>query len=354
MAWKEALKRKIPLHLVYQAASGYMVEVEEMFGVGLTRQLFISRLGLEISYRWEDDLARLSECVHDRSTDNDLFLWSVAERIRGEHQSYQRVLSDWKESPQTDWGGFYRSIAASERRSITSMNFFYHIQDYIQDLSERYAEAVKQIAERRNDAALIVMYEAYRNNYWGLFVFLSATFNIPLLYVPYLLPHEIENMLNGSSTNVSEEDLRKRYESYLFLYTEDEQKIYTGAVVSEITSRELGSQKRKFTEELCGVSVSPGIIRGVVRIVMDEKDLASVQDGDVLVAIMTRPTFVSIIPRVAAIVTDEGGVLCHAGIVAREFDKPCVVGTKHATEILKNGDFVEVDAEGGIIRRITN
>ena len=56
--------------------------------------------------------------------------------------------------------------------------------------------------------------------------------------------------------------------------------------------------------------------------------------------------------KAAAFVTDEGGTLCHAAIVARELNKPCVIGTKIATEIFKNGDMVEVDAERGIVRKV--
>ncbi len=56
--------------------------------------------------------------------------------------------------------------------------------------------------------------------------------------------------------------------------------------------------------------------------------------------------------RAAAFVTDEGGITCHAAIVAREMKKPCVIGTKIATQIFKDGDMVEVDAQRGVVRII--
>ena len=64
---------------------------------------------------------------------------------------------------------------------------------------------------------------------------------------------------------------------------------------------------------------------------------------------MTAPSFVPMMKRAAAIVTDEGGITCHAAIVAREIKKPCIVGTKNATKVLKDGDMVEVNAERGIV-----
>lgn len=73
-------------------------------------------------------------------------------------------------------------------------------------------------------------------------------------------------------------------------------------------------------------------------------------DGDVLVTCMTTPDFLSIMKKSAAFVTDEGGITCHAAIVARELKKPCIIGTKIATQVLHDGDEVEVDAEKGIVR----
>ena len=65
---------------------------------------------------------------------------------------------------------------------------------------------------------------------------------------------------------------------------------------------------------------------------------------------MTTPEFLSAMKKVAAFVTDEGGIACHAVIVAREIKKPCIIGTKIATQVLKDGDEVEVDAEQGVVR----
>ncbi len=65
---------------------------------------------------------------------------------------------------------------------------------------------------------------------------------------------------------------------------------------------------------------------------------------------MTEPSYLSVMKKAAAFVTDEGGILCHAAIVARELKKPCVTGTKIATKVLKDGDRIEVDADRGIIR----
>ena len=69
---------------------------------------------------------------------------------------------------------------------------------------------------------------------------------------------------------------------------------------------------------------------------------------------MTTPDYIPAMKKAAAFVTDEGGITCHAAIIAREMKKPCIVGTKIATQILHDGDLVEVDADKGVVRIIKN
>ncbi len=104
--------------------------------------------------------------------------------------------------------------------------------------------------------------------------------------------------------------------------------------------------------EVRGQVACPGKARGRVRILRLLKDMAKVQDGDIIVSPMTIPTFLPAMKKSGAIVTEEGGMLCHAAVVSRELKKPCVIGTKIATKVFKDGDLVEVDAEHGIVRKI--
>ncbi len=100
---------------------------------------------------------------------------------------------------------------------------------------------------------------------------------------------------------------------------------------------------------LKGLGASPGVAGGPVRIVSDEMNLEVVKKGDVMVTAMTSPDMVPAMTRAAAIVTDEGGMTCHAAIVARELGIPCIVGASHATELLKDGEKITVDGSMGVV-----
>ena len=101
-----------------------------------------------------------------------------------------------------------------------------------------------------------------------------------------------------------------------------------------------------------GLLAYPATTKRTHSIVEALKDFSKLKEGDVLVSSMTTPEMVPIMKIASAFVTDEGGVTCHAAIVAREMGKPCVIGTKIATKVLKDGDLVEVNADKGIVKRV--
>jgi pyruvate,water dikinase len=98
-----------------------------------------------------------------------------------------------------------------------------------------------------------------------------------------------------------------------------------------------------------GLAASPGTASGRVRHVADEMNLEVIKKGDIMVTKMTTPDMVPAMTRAAAIVTDEGGMTCHAAIVARELGIPCVVGASDSTNILKEGMLVTVEGKTGVV-----
>jgi phosphohistidine swiveling domain-containing protein len=107
--------------------------------------------------------------------------------------------------------------------------------------------------------------------------------------------------------------------------------------------------------EIRGSVACQGKARGYARVTMRAAEAnASLRSGEILVTSMTTPDFVTAVKRAGGIVTNEGGVTCHAAIVSREFGIPCVVGTRIATRVIKTGDFVEVDGNHGVVRKLVN
>lgn len=161
---------------------------------------------------------------------------------------------------------------------------------------------------------------------------------------PVVMVDEIKKLSLNSLTKI-----KKRLGGYaLFngkLYTPEELKVKLRE--NKITLEKETVQPRN---NIKGTIACSGWAKGRARIIISKKQFANFQPGEILVAEMTEPSFVPIIKKAAAIVTDEGGVTCHAAIVSRELGIPCVIGTKIATKVLRDGDLVEVDANKGIVK----
>ncbi len=119
--------------------------------------------------------------------------------------------------------------------------------------------------------------------------------------------------------------------------------------ISHMHSKEAATVQENVSIILEGQGASPGIATGKVVIVDSVKDLAKVREGDIMVAKMTNPDMVPGMRKVCGIITDEGGMTCHAAIVSRELGTPAVVGTRTATHTLKEGQVVTIDGEKGLV-----
>ncbi|MEM2932696.1 MAG: phosphoenolpyruvate synthase [Candidatus Pacearchaeota archaeon] len=118
-----------------------------------------------------------------------------------------------------------------------------------------------------------------------------------------------------------------------------------------VTTAEKITERKEVKAEpiLKGLAASPGIASGKVKIILNLEELKKIERGDVLVTTMTNPDMVPVMMKSNAIVTNEGGLTCHAAIVSRELGIPCVVGTRNATTILKDGTVVTVDGIHGYV-----
>ncbi len=131
------------------------------------------------------------------------------------------------------------------------------------------------------------------------------------------------------------------------LYIVQTRPVTTIAQTTKASKAEKTGVKFAETPILTGAGASPGIGTGTVKILKSPKEIGKIGRDDVLVAPMTSPDYVPAMKKASAIITDEGGQTSHAAIVSRELGIPCVVGSKNATKILKDGQIVTVNGESG-------
>jgi len=107
---------------------------------------------------------------------------------------------------------------------------------------------------------------------------------------------------------------------------------------------------RKSDSIIRGQTASQGYAKGIARIIVSEKDFTKFKKNEILITSMTSPEFTPLIKIASAIVTNEGGITCHAAVITRENHKPCIIATGNATELISTGDLIEVRANHGTVR----
>ncbi len=178
----------------------------------------------------------------------------------------------------------------------------------------------------------------------------SSRMNILSSDMHLLLPEEFKNVVVGK-LKIKEINLEGRRKPTVLIFINRKlSKIIRDKKAKEIIN-ELGSGiKPKTIDIIKGIPASPGFAKGKVEIIINQRNLSKMNKGNIMVSIMTNYDLVTGMRKAAAIITDEGGLLCHAAIVSRELGIPCIIGTKIATRVLKDGDLVEVDANKGIVK----
>lgn len=159
---------------------------------------------------------------------------------------------------------------------------------------------------------------------------------------------EIQDMLRVNKIDVK--NIEKRVEGHSFLIIKD--KFYHLSAQNADSIRKIVDSKIHEGDSLKGQIASLGFAKGKAKVLFSAKECYKIEKGDILITSMTTPDYVPAMQKSAAIVTDEGGLSCHAAIVSREMGKPCIIGTKIATKVFKDGDLVEVDANKGVIRKL--
>ncbi|MBW2999826.1 hypothetical protein KY339_04075 [Candidatus Woesearchaeota archaeon] len=247
---------------------------------------------------------------------------------------YQKVIDDFKEK------------YGEENLVPLLKNQFENLD--VDSNTKELAIGLKQVGERRFE--MHVTWEDAYNKMLPVFEEIGKKLGLSLLEVTNCTVKEInESYIHGKEINL--EEVRDRIKHFKFIYRDGffEIIIPKGPLKKEID-----------TDTVKGTCASGGKAKGKVVVLHEslsgtlKKDLDRVKKGDILVTNMTSPDMVPATEKAAAIVTDAGGMLCHAAIISRELNIPCVVGTGIATEVFKDGEIVEVDADAGEVRKIVS
>lgn len=345
----------LPLFLEEYLEKQLKQEVEKKFPaveVAEVYQILTTPMKLGVIQQEEENLLRIA--IKKVSGDE----------VIGDIQKHLREFA-WIKNNKFD-GSFYTAEEISVRVDTLSQNDpEKHLAQYLDKIQSTQAKFTKYRNMFLDNDAVIAIIDTlqesiyfrswrteryYRNAYFlqGLFKKTAELLNLGNAKDIFFLT--APEIMNGLTTDfaVDLNKIRERKDGYVLYSDTKDIYIFSG------TDREMFLGKVKLnpvemTNVIKGQVAYPGYAKGRAVVVTSIPDLKKVQQGDILVSLSTTPDFVPVLKHVIAIVTEEGGVLSHASVISRELHIPCVIGTKVATKILKDGDIIEVDANKGVV-----
>ncbi|MDB5204652.1 MAG: hypothetical protein JWP09_680 [Candidatus Taylorbacteria bacterium] len=219
-------------------------------------------------------------------------------------------------------------ISKSLKSMIRTSEVMTHLQDNRKDrvlrMNTLFYELIEEVAERKAIESHLIF---------------------------YFTPREVISLFEGEKIDMDVIEKRSK-EGVLSIFANG-----TYFTIDAELYKKLSWDKNFFKDEgnvteIKGSVAFRGIVRGVVEVLRTVEDIKKFKSGSILVANQTTPEFVPAMKKAAAIITDQGGITCHAAIISRELKLPAVIGTKIATKVLKDGDVVEVDANTGVVKII--
>jgi len=355
--WVLYLERQQSLFLIASFVKPYGSMLREATGFEFVHQLHTYKSGIGAFYRSAFEMERADKFFLDivKRRDNILSVWQemgtqyneIANKLIAEF-SAKNVFAKAKKEYREVYKNFETILlygTVIPYRILSGINFsIEHGADkkefeYALDLFEPLR------AETRYPQLMDVMIP-----YFWKVAALITHYNDHTLF-SFLTPSELERLLLGSF-QFNTREIEKRNRGCTFWCDSRTQNILFNYDLKFLDQIGISIKSSRDIKEVKGNIANKGRTQGKVRVINNIAQSKDFNQGDIVVSINTNPSLMAVLVKCGAIVTDEGGIMCHAAIVSRELHIPCIIGTKIATKVFKDGDMVEVDADNGVVRLI--
>lgn len=317
-------------------------EMQLLFGFRLPNALYVEHpLGMIRQYRESGAIKKLASCVSEMVLHDPNKIYALLEEGLKVNEQAKQSISDPK----------VKNLQEAMHFLIRMTHLSTIIPYFCGDALAKNHLENKKLSELCNQLRQTSYYPSYFEKVILPLVRLklkklNVTGQNAELFITY------QELIQKNTTNIlSRIQEQKKGRTFIYYRIGSKESIEWTENPTEFIQRI--EQNDSTSKELVGTVAFKGNVVGKVKIVLaNNPSEFKFDEGNVLVAISTSPSLLPLMKKAAAFVTDEGGLMCHAAIISRELKKPCIVGTKIATKMLKDGDLVEVDAVKGVVKKL--
>ncbi len=329
------------------------VDFKKEFGIGINKQVMRFNGRAIEAYRDMSEMIEVRDYILAKGLDHQIFSQENLERFRSDINDVLSLIKRVK-------GADLQTMIDNFPESVQLMKSFYPYAAFSNFLPSRwreklfamYPEQAKEMADTWYKARVFSegKFESI-DYYWRDLIgkFLEKH-NLNKSLCTLVRFKELEEMVKGKFSLDMKElmDRKKGYILYQnnFMLNKD-----FAEFLNENSFIYDDLNLNTDIEEFKGQVASQGdVVKGSVQIILNIDEVKTFKKDNILVTSMTVPDFLPAMKKAKAIVTDEGGLTCHAAIISRELSIPCIIGTRIATKVLKNGDLIEIDAKEGVVK----
>ncbi|MCX6784551.1 MAG: PEP-utilizing enzyme [Candidatus Komeilibacteria bacterium] len=308
--------------------------LKKWLGQGLAQVLFVKKAASPLITIYYDrtELDYFDKLIRDKTLKDHKFFPKVKKYFLKYWQPLKPYAQGRKISSIKEFGKFYQNLTAWW--PLMSLIYWIPAPDSLTFGGPQVTEAkhLRKQTEKFSDDSELLFLDFFKKQYPKY-----------AQYAEIITPAEVFSLFNKpfSKLQLKTFDQRKKQG---FIYQQSQLQPLNKIKALSFNPLPLA------TNQLTGQIAFKGKVTGKVRVVNLTSEINTLKPGEILVAHMTNPRYLPAIKKAAAIITDEGGITCHAAISARELKKPTIIGTKVATEVLKTGDQIELNANTGVIK----
>lgn len=321
-------------------AQQYSKTLKNILGKGFDTVLFLHKQGTASFFVKQDELKAFGQYLAEKTAHSESEAIDLLNKLKENTDMIIKIMNDFEGCILTS--DQYTAFHTVFERHLAYHNFMKKTVDFLDEETLRKLLSHFEDARKYSEAVYSRTEQFFRSLTRA--IALKENYNAQALTC--LTQNELEHYLEQGFLP-SQNILKTRFEASAIFLEQGNIRFITGPEVAKLEKKLFPTDET----QLKGITAFKGTVKGTCRIIHDPFKEHAFSKGDILVTGMTRPEFTPFMEKAGGIVTDAGGLLCHAAITSREMKIPCVVGTEKATRVLNDGEIIEI-YEDGIVRRV--
>lgn len=348
--WEKFLTRPYAPLFTSMHINVYYKALKELIGVNFKNFIYISKKGNVSIYRDKPNVKKVNDKIYNFLVRNPKKVDQLIKKTKAAEIRIKNIISKEKKAKTNNLESFIENFDLYSGIFVRLTTMPFYLGMVIENRLDPSALRFKEITKKMEKLRAVDYYQDFNRYVLGGYLKkLAKENNLSYDLIWQMIFSEILQLAR-KKIKPNRKELSQRKKQFVYSFFDNKTNLISSKNFTNKVNKILCKEINKKQKIIQGKIAQPGKTIGEVKIIHNITDIKKFKPGNILVSISTNPELMPALKKAKAIVTDEGGLMCHAAIISRELNIPCIIGTKIATKVLKDGQKVEVDANKGIVR----